>query len=91
MGWRPIWPAAPTTRTDRGEGFCVFNDAAVTTRSLQNAGTVKRVAIIDCDVHQGNGTADILSNQTDVFTCSLHGARNFPFEKAQSHLRNRHH
>lgn len=71
---------------DRGEGFCVFNDAAVTTRSLQNAGTVKRVAIIDCDVHQGNGTADILSNQTDVFTCSLHGARNFPFEKAQSHL-----
>lgn len=71
---------------DRGEGFCVFNDAAVTTRALQAAGQVQRVAIIDCDVHQGNGTADILGNDKDVYTCSLHGARNFPFEKAQSHL-----
>lgn len=71
---------------DRGEGFCVFNDAAVATRALQAAGLVKRVAIIDCDVHQGNGTADILGHDADVFTCSLHGARNFPFDKAQSHL-----
>ncbi len=70
----------------RGEGFCVFNDAAVTTRALQAAGQVKRVVIIDCDVHQGNGTADILGRDTDVLTCSIHGARNFPFEKAQSHL-----
>ncbi len=71
---------------DRGEGFCVFNDAAVTTRALQAAGAVQRVAIIDCDVHQGNGTADILGDDTDIYTCSLHGARNFPFEKARSHL-----
>ena len=71
---------------DRGEGFCVFNDAAVTIRALQASREVKRVAIIDCDVHQGNGTANILGSDPDVFTCSLHGARNFPFEKARSHL-----
>lgn len=71
---------------DRGEGFCVFNDAAVTARALQAAGLVRRVAIIDCDVHQGNGTAHILGRDPSVFTCSLHGARNFPFDKAQSHL-----
>jgi acetoin utilization deacetylase AcuC-like enzyme len=71
---------------DRGEGFCVFNDAAVATRALQATGLVRRVAIVDCDVHQGNGTANILVTDPDAYTCSLHGARNFPFEKAQSHL-----
>ncbi len=71
---------------DRGEGFCVFNDAAVTVRTLAAEGAVRRVAVIDADVHQGNGTATILAGDPHAFTFSLHGARNFPFEKAHSDL-----
>ncbi|QEL65253.1 histone deacetylase family protein [Oryzomicrobium terrae] len=71
---------------DRGEGFCVFNDAAVTVRTLAAEGAVRRVAVIDADVHQGNGTATILAGDPHAFTFSLHGARNFPFEKAHSAL-----
>ncbi|MDQ5959718.1 MAG: hypothetical protein QG592_798, partial [Pseudomonadota bacterium] len=71
---------------DRGEGFCVFNDAAVAARAMQAEGRVRRVAIIDCDVHQGNGTAAILKGDDSVFTFSIHGARNFPFEKECSDL-----
>ena len=71
---------------DRGEGFCVFNDAAVAALAMRAEGRVERVAIIDCDVHQGNGTAAILARQPDCFTFSLHGARNFPFEKETSDL-----
>lgn len=71
---------------DRGEGFCVFNDAAVSARAMQAEGHAKRVLIVDCDVHQGNGTASILAGDDSVFTFSIHGARNFPFEKEQSDL-----
>lgn len=71
---------------DRGEGFCVFNDAAVAARAMQAEGRVERVAVIDCDVHQGNGTASILQGDDSIFTFSIHGARNFPFDKAKSDL-----
>lgn len=69
-----------------GEGFCVFNDAAVAARAMQAEGRAARIAVIDCDVHQGNGTAEILAGDDSVFTFSIHGARNFPFEKARSDL-----
>jgi acetoin utilization deacetylase AcuC-like enzyme len=71
---------------DHGEGFCVFNDVAVAIRVLQRAGRVTRVAVVDLDVHQGNGTARIFADDPDVFTFSLHGARNFPFRKERSGL-----
>lgn len=71
---------------DRGEGFCVFNDAAVAARAMQAEGRVRSIAIVDCDVHQGNGTASILRGDGSVFTFSIHGARNFPFEKETSDL-----
>ncbi|HSD59588.1 MAG TPA: histone deacetylase, partial [Burkholderiales bacterium] len=71
---------------DRGEGYCVFNDAAVAARAMQAEGRVQRVAIIDCDVHQGNGTASILAGDDSVFTFSIHGAKNFPFCKEASDL-----
>jgi acetoin utilization deacetylase AcuC-like enzyme len=69
-----------------GEGFCVFNDAAVAARVLQRDGLVTRVAVVDCDVHQGNGTAAIFARDPSVFTFSIHGARNFPFRKERSSL-----
>jgi acetoin utilization deacetylase AcuC-like enzyme len=71
---------------DRGEGYCVFNDVAVAARVLQRDHGVTRVAIVDCDVHQGNGTAAIFEHDASVFTFSLHGARNFPFRKERSDL-----
>lgn len=66
---------------DHGEGFCVFNDSAVAAKAMQAEGRVKRVIIIDCDVHQGNGTAAILAEDPTVFTFSIHGEKNFPFRK----------
>src|SRR4051812_5180832 len=71
---------------DRGEGFCVFNDAAIASRALQAEAGLQRIAIIDCDVHQGNGTAAIFAGDDSVFTFSIHGARNFPFAKETSDL-----
>ena len=71
---------------DRGEGFCVFNDAAIAALAMRAEGRVERVAIIDCDVHQGNGTAAILANRPECFTFSIHGARNYPFDKENSDL-----
>ena len=71
---------------DHGAGFCVFNDAAVAARLMQAERRVKSVAIVDLDVHQGNGTAAILANDDSVFTLSLHGENNYPFEKEQSDL-----
>ena len=78
---------------DHGEGYCVFNDIAVASRVLlgQCAGTngrpaTSRIAIIDCDVHQGNGTAAIFRDDAAVFTCSLHAEKNFPFRKETSDL-----
>ena len=66
---------------DRGEGFCVFNDTAVAARAMQAEGRVERVLVVDCDVHQGNGTASILSGDDSVFTLSIHGAKNYPFRR----------
>jgi acetoin utilization deacetylase AcuC-like enzyme len=71
---------------DHGEGYCVFNDSAVAARAMQAEGRVRRVVIIDCDVHQGNGTARIFQNDPSVFTFSIHGAKNFPFHKEVSDL-----
>jgi acetoin utilization deacetylase AcuC-like enzyme len=71
---------------DRGEGYCVFNDAAVAARAMQAEGLVQRVVVIDCDVHQGNGTAAIFRDDPAVFTFSIHGAKNFPFRKERSDL-----
>ena len=71
---------------DRGEGFCVFNDAAIAARAAQAEAGLARVAVVDCDVHQGNGTAAILRGDDSVFTFSIHGARNFPFAKEASDL-----
>lgn len=64
---------------DRGEGFCCLNDVAVAARLMQAERRVRRVAIVDLDVHQGNGSAEILQRDPSVFTLSIHGARNFPF------------
>jgi acetoin utilization deacetylase AcuC-like enzyme len=71
---------------DFGEGYCVFNDAAVAARAMQAEGRVQRLVILDCDVHQGNGTALIFRDDPTVFTFSIHGANNFPFQKADSDL-----
>jgi acetoin utilization deacetylase AcuC-like enzyme len=76
---------------DKGGGFCVFNDIAVTARLMQTeAWRLQRqkmnVAVIDLDVHQGNGTAAIFANDPSVFTLSLHGEKNFPFRKEPSDL-----
>lgn len=66
---------------DFGEGFCVFNDVAIAVRRLQHDGVARRVCIVDCDVHQGNGTNAIFAGDDDVFTLDLHGEKNFPFRK----------
>jgi acetoin utilization deacetylase AcuC-like enzyme len=71
---------------DRGEGYCVFNDAAIAARAMQAQAGLSRVAILDCDVHQGNGTASIFAGDDSVFTFSIHGAKNFPFDKQKSDL-----
>lgn len=71
---------------DRGEGFCVLNDVAIAIRSLRHRGLIRRAAIVDCDVHQGNGTATIFANDEDAFTFSMHGANNYPLFKARSNL-----
>ena len=71
---------------EHGEGYCVFNDCAVAARAMQVEGLARRIAILDCDVHQGNGTAAILAKDPSVFTFSIHGEKNFPFHKEQSNL-----
>jgi acetoin utilization deacetylase AcuC-like enzyme len=71
---------------DRGEGYCVFNDVAVAASVLLRDGAIARAAVVDCDVHQGNGTAAIFRDEPAVFTFSLHGAKNFPFRKEASDL-----
>lgn len=71
---------------DRGEGYCVFNDSAIAACAMQAEGRVGRVVIIDCDVHQGNGTASIFAGDPSVFTFSIHAAKNFPFHKETSDL-----
>ena len=71
---------------DHGEGYCVLNDIAIATRVLQRDGLLRRVAIIDCDVHQGNGTAAIFNDDRDVFTFSIHGEKNYPLRKEISRV-----
>ncbi len=71
---------------DHGEGYCVFNDVAVAIRTLGRDGKITRALVIDLDVHQGNGTASIFEHDDDVFTFSMHGARNYPFHKERSRL-----
>lgn len=71
---------------DCGEGFCLFNDAAVAARAMQAEGRVERVVLLDCDVHQGNGSARIFHGDATVFTFSIHGAKNFPLRKEASDL-----
>lgn len=72
---------------DMGSGFCVFNDSVIAARALQKEMNPKlKVAIIDLDVHQGNGTASILQNDHSIFTLSIHGEKNFPFKKEVSNL-----
>jgi acetoin utilization deacetylase AcuC-like enzyme len=72
--------------SDWGEGYCVFNDTAVAAREMQARGLARSVLILDCDVHQGNGTAEIFAADPTVFTMSIHGARNFPLRKVPGSL-----
>lgn len=69
-----------------GEGFCLLNDQAIAANYLLSHGLAKRILIIDLDVHQGNGTAEIFREEPRVFTFSMHGDKNFPFRKEQSDL-----
>ena len=71
---------------DHGEGFCVFNDVAVAIRSLQRDGRIRRAAVVDLDVHQGNGTHAVFAGDASVFTFSMHGGRNYPFHKVPGSL-----
>ena len=71
---------------DHGEGYCVFNDSAIAALAMQAEGRARRILILDCDVHQGNGTASILANDATVFTFSIHAAKNFPFRKEASDI-----
>ena len=71
---------------DHGEGFCVLNDVAIVIRVLRRDGMIRRAAIVDLDVHQGNGTAFIFDGDEDVFTFSMHGAKNYPLFKLRSSL-----
>jgi acetoin utilization deacetylase AcuC-like enzyme len=72
--------------TDHGEGYCVLNDVAIASQKLRKEGAIERAAIIDLDVHQGNGTAAIFEAQDHVFTFSMHGERNYPLLKMRSNL-----
>lgn len=72
--------------SDHGEGYCVWNDAAVAAREMQASGLALRVLVVDCDVHQGNGTAEITAGDDTIFTFSIHGEKNFPYRKYASDL-----
>lgn len=72
--------------SDRGEGFCVFNDIAIAVNQLIHSQRFSKILIVDLDVHQGNGTASIFRGSEHVFTFSMHGSKNYPFRKEASHL-----
>ncbi len=72
--------------SNRAEAFCLLNDQAIAARYLLKKGKAKQILIIDLDVHQGNGTAEIFSDDSRVFTFSMHGAGNYPFQKEKSDL-----
>ncbi len=69
-----------------GRGYCLFNDAVLAARELRADGEIQRVLIVDCDVHQGDGTAQLFATDPATFTLSLHGARNYPFQRIPSDL-----
>ena len=71
---------------DQGNGYCVFNDLAVTSLYLLKHTKIQRIAIIDLDVHQGNGNASILGGYSEIFVFSMHGEKNYPFRKIPSTL-----
>ena len=71
---------------EKGEGFCVFNDIAIAANYLIHSNKFNNILIVDLDVHQGNGSASIFNGQGQVFTFSMHGAKNYPFRKEASHL-----
>jgi acetoin utilization deacetylase AcuC-like enzyme len=71
---------------DHGAGYCIFNDVAVAVRAMQAEGRARRIVVVDCDVHQGDGTAAIFAGDSSVFTFSIHGAKNFPLHKEHSDL-----
>lgn len=71
---------------DHGEGFCVLNDITVGIRKVTEEGKIKKTLVIDCDLHQGNGTAYIFQNDKDVFTFSIHQENNYPFHKPKSDM-----
>ena len=72
--------------SDHGQGYCYLNDSVIAARVMQSEGLVNKVLIIDCDVHQGNGTAAILKNDPTIYTFSIHGKNNFPYHKETSDL-----
>ena len=72
--------------SNRGEGFCMLNDQAIGARYLQQNSLAQNILIVDLDVHQGNGTAEIFQNDASIFTFSMHGKSNYPFKKEQSDL-----
>lgn len=72
--------------SNRGEAFCLLNDQAIAARYLQQQNLAKKILIVDLDVHQGNGTAEIFENDPSVFTFSMHGKGNYPFKKEKSDL-----
>ncbi|MCB0383003.1 MAG: histone deacetylase [Psychroserpens sp.] len=72
--------------TNRGEAFCLLNDQAIGARYLQHHQLAEKILIVDLDVHQGNGTAEIFQNDASVFTFSMHGKANYPFKKETSNL-----
>jgi acetoin utilization deacetylase AcuC-like enzyme len=71
---------------DFARGYCLFNDVAVSIAALRAEGAIRTALVVDCDVHQGDGTAQVFSGDPDTFTLSLHGARNYPFERIPSDL-----
>jgi acetoin utilization deacetylase AcuC-like enzyme len=71
---------------DRGQGFCLFNDSVIAARAMQFEGSARRVVILDCDVHQGNGTAALAASDPTLFTFSIHNEQNFPLHKEPSDL-----
>ena len=71
---------------DRGQGYCLFNDIVIAARAMQDEGRVERVVVLDCDVHQGNGTAALARDDPTIFTFSIHNQNNFPLHKEPSDL-----
>ncbi|MFQ3213179.1 MAG: acetoin utilization deacetylase AcuC-like enzyme [Marivirga sp.] len=72
--------------TNRGEGFCLLNDIAIAAKYLLNNGLANKILVVDLDVHQGNGTAEIFKNEKNVYTFSMHGGHNYPLHKEKSDL-----